>query len=90
MQSVKTSKVCQLAVVRPSSTLDGGLIGIGVIQVLNLHGAKQILVMGLMDNRKELARRDGATDVPDSVVGDIPEGVHKVTNNKGNEALDQG
>lgn len=67
--------------------LGGGPIGIGVIQVLKLQGAKRIIVVELMDNRKEMANDFGATDILDPREVDIPEAVHKITDNKGVDVI---
>lgn len=67
--------------------LGGGPIGIGVIQVLKLQGAKKILVVELMENRKRLAESYGATDILDPRDGDVPEAVHKITNNEGVDVI---
>lgn len=67
--------------------LGGGPIGIGVIQVLKLQQAKRIFVVELMENRKELARSYGATDILDPREVDIPETVHRITENQGVDVI---
>ncbi|KAJ5160582.1 uncharacterized protein N7482_007586 [Penicillium canariense] len=67
--------------------LGGGPIGIGMIQVLKLQGAKTIFVVELMDNRKELAKVYGATNVLDPREEDIPKAVHKLTDNQGVDVI---
>lgn len=63
--------------------LGGGPIGIGVIQILKLQGAKNIIVVEPMENRKSLATNFGATLVLDPREVDIPGETHQVTQNKG-------
>lgn len=63
--------------------LGAGPIGIGVIQVLKLQGAKRIMVVELMDSRKKLAEHYGADNIFDPRKLDIPEEVFKVTEKKG-------
>lgn len=67
--------------------LGGGPIGIGLIQVLKLQGAKRILVVELMRNRKEMARSYGATDILDPREVDIPEAAQKITGNMGVDVI---
>lgn len=71
---------------KPTDTamvLGGGPIGIGVIQILKLQGAKNIIVVEPMENRKSLATSFGATQVFDPREVDVPGETHKVTQNKG-------
>lgn len=63
--------------------LGGGPIGIGVIQVLKLQGAKNIVIVEPMENRKKLALHYGATHIFDPREVDIPEEALKVTEKKG-------
>lgn len=67
--------------------LGGGPIGVGVIQVLKLQGAKNIVVVEPMENRKELAVHYGATHIFDPREVDIPEEALKVTENKGMDVI---
>lgn len=67
--------------------LGGGPIGIGVIQVLKLQGAKKIIVVELMENRKGLSESYGATHILDPREGDIPEAVLKITENTGVDVI---
>lgn len=65
----------------------GGPIGIGVIQVLKLQGAKEIIVVELIENRKQLARHFGATQILDPREIDIPEAVHNLTSGIGADII---
>ncbi|CAI7585771.1 unnamed protein product [Penicillium pancosmium] len=67
--------------------LGGGPIGIGVIQVLKLQGAKNIILVELMENRKKLAKELGATHIFDPKECDIPTEVSKVTDKKGADII---
>ncbi|KAJ5577618.1 uncharacterized protein N7459_006582 [Penicillium hispanicum] len=67
--------------------LGGGPIGIAVIQVLKLQGAKQIILVELMENRKELGKYYGATHIFDPREIDVPEEVMKVTANRGADVI---
>ena len=67
--------------------LGGGPIGIGIIQVLKLQGAKQIILVELMENRKELGKNYGATHIYDPREMDIPEEVNKITETQGADVI---
>ncbi|KAJ5818110.1 alcohol dehydrogenase [Penicillium riverlandense] len=67
--------------------LGAGPIGIAVIQILKLQGAKRIVVVELMDNRKKLAEHYGADNIFDPRELDVPEEVFKVTENKGVDVI---
>lgn len=67
--------------------LGGGPIGIGMIQVLKLQGAKRIILVELMENRKELGKHYGATHIYDPRKVDIPEEVNKTTETKGADVI---
>ncbi|PYH49503.1 uncharacterized protein BP01DRAFT_420446 [Aspergillus saccharolyticus JOP 1030-1] len=45
--------------------LGGGPVGIGIVQVLQMQGAQNIIVAELMENRKRLARDYGAAHIVD-------------------------
>ena len=57
----------------------GGPIGIGVVQVLKLQGARNIMVAELMDNRKMLCRDYGASYLLDPREGDVAQRVREIT-----------
>lgn len=67
--------------------LGGGPIGIGVIQVLKLQGARNIILVELMENRKKLAEELGATHIFDPKECDIPAEVSKVTDKNGADVI---
>jgi threonine dehydrogenase-like Zn-dependent dehydrogenase len=67
--------------------LGAGPIGIAVIQILKLQGAKRIIVVELMDNRKKLAENYGADNIFDPRELDVPKEVFKVTENKGVDVI---
>lgn len=63
--------------------IGGGPIGIGIVQVLKLQGAKNIIVSETMESRKQFSTHYGATHVLNPRVDDIPEQVHKITDGVG-------
>ena len=65
----------------------GGPIGIGIVQVLKIQGAKNIIISEMMESRKQLATHYGATYVLDPSVDDIPERVHKITGGVGADVI---
>ena len=67
--------------------LGAGPIGIGAVQVLKLQGAKNIMVVELLQNRKELARQYGATHIFDPKETDIPKAVSDLTDGLGVEIV---
>lgn len=67
--------------------LGGGPIGIGVIQVLKLRGARRIILVELMENRKEMGKHFGATHVYDPRDVDVPDEVAKITESKGADVV---
>ncbi|KAJ6004973.1 alcohol dehydrogenase [Penicillium herquei] len=67
--------------------LGGGPIGVAFVQILKLRGAMNIIVVELMEKRKELARSFGATSILDPSRGDIPIEVRKITKDKGADVI---
>ncbi|KAJ5772928.1 hypothetical protein N7457_007824 [Penicillium paradoxum] len=65
----------------------GGPIGIGIVQVLKVQGAKSIMVVEPTENRKQLAQDLGATYLLDPQKVDVPEMVHQLTNDIGADVL---
>jgi len=65
----------------------GGPIGIGVVQVLKLQGAKEIVVVELVESRKQLARDFGATRVLDPREVDVPEAMQELTSGIGADVI---
>lgn len=65
----------------------GGPIGVSVVQVLKLQGAKNIIVSELMDNRQHLCRNYGATHILDPREGDIAQGVREITGGVGADVI---
>ncbi|KAJ5225594.1 hypothetical protein N7468_006819 [Penicillium chermesinum] len=63
--------------------LGGGPIGIAIIQILKLKGAKNIILVELMEKRKKLAETFGATHTLDPREVDIPKEAHVITEDKG-------
>ncbi|KAL1867766.1 hypothetical protein Plec18167_008510 [Paecilomyces lecythidis] len=63
--------------------IGGGPIGIGIVQVLKMQGAKHIIVAEVMENRKAFAREFGATHVLDPKEVDIPRKVKELTDGIG-------
>lgn len=67
--------------------LGAGPIGIGVVQVLKLQGAKNIIVVELLQNRTELAKKYGATHIFNPQDTDIPNAVNDLTDGCGVEIV---
>lgn len=65
----------------------GGPIGIGIVQVLKVHGAKEIMVVEPMESRRRLSKDFGATHLLDSHNVDVPETVLRLTDNIGVDVL---
>ncbi|KAJ5194598.1 uncharacterized protein N7498_008036 [Penicillium cinerascens] len=65
----------------------GGPIGIGVVQVLKLQGARNIMVAELMDNRKTLCRDYGASHLLDPREGDVAQRVRGITGGVGADVI---
>lgn len=80
----------KLSPFKPNDTaivLRGGPIGIGVIQFLKLREAKNIILVELMENRKQLAKELGATHILDPKECDIPTEVSKLTHKQGADVI---
>ena len=67
--------------------LGGGPVGIGIIQVLKLQGAKNIMVAELTENRKKFASGYGATHVLDPREVDVAAKVRELTNSMGADVI---
>jgi threonine dehydrogenase-like Zn-dependent dehydrogenase len=67
--------------------LGAGPIGIGAVQVLKLKGANNIIVVELLQNRKDLARQYGATHTLDPKETDMPKAVNDLTGGRGVEIV---
>ncbi|GIK05695.1 hypothetical protein Aspvir_009808 [Aspergillus viridinutans] len=65
----------------------GGPIGIGIVQILKLQGAKKIMVAELLENRKKFALKYGATDIIDPRTCDVPGKVRELTNGVGVDVI---
>ena len=65
----------------------GGPIGIGVVQVLKLQGAKETVVVELVESRRQLARDFGATRVLDPREVDVPEVMRELTSGIGADVV---
>ncbi|KAJ5982764.1 hypothetical protein N7451_012864 [Penicillium sp. IBT 35674x] len=65
----------------------GGPIGVSVVQVLKLQGAKSIIVSELMDDRQRLCRNYGATHILDPREGDVAQGVREITDGVGADVI---
>lgn len=61
----------------------GGPIGIGVVQVLALQGARQIMVAELMENRKKFCTQYGATHILDPREVDVAHTARQLTDGTG-------
>lgn len=65
----------------------GGPIGICVVQILKLQGAKSILVAELMENRKAMASNFGAKHIVDPREVDVPARVRELTDDVGADVV---
>lgn len=65
----------------------GGPIGIGVVQVLALQGAKNIMVAELMENRKKFCRDYGATHILDPREVDVAQKAREVSGGFGADVV---
>ncbi|KAJ5982164.1 hypothetical protein N7451_012264 [Penicillium sp. IBT 35674x] len=65
----------------------GGPIGVSVVQVLKLQGAKNIIVSELTDDRQRLCRNYGATHIIDPRKGDVAQGVREITDGVGADVI---
>ncbi|GKZ26937.1 hypothetical protein AbraIFM66951_008118 [Aspergillus brasiliensis] len=67
--------------------LGGGPVGIGIIQVLQLQGAKNIMVAELTENRKRFASDYGATHILDPREVDVAAKVRELTDGMGADVV---
>ncbi|RAK97547.1 uncharacterized protein BO80DRAFT_389620 [Aspergillus ibericus CBS 121593] len=67
--------------------LGGGPVGIGVVQVLKLQGAKNVMVAELTENRKKFASEYGATHILDPREVDVAAKVRELTNGVGADVI---
>ncbi|GLB12173.1 hypothetical protein AtubIFM57258_009453 [Aspergillus tubingensis] len=67
--------------------LGGGPVGIGIIQVLELQGAKNIMVAELTENRKRFASDYGATHILDPREVDVAAKVRNLTDGVGADVV---
>ncbi|CAG7959821.1 unnamed protein product [Penicillium nalgiovense] len=65
----------------------GGPIGIGIVQILKVQGARQIIVVEPTENRRRLSKDFGATHLLDPQDVDVPETVLRLTDNIGADVL---
>lgn len=65
----------------------GGPIGIGIVQVLKLQGAKNIMVAEMMESRKQFAMDYGATHVLDPSKVNVARKVREITNDIGADVV---
>lgn len=63
--------------------IGAGMIGNLVIQSLRMAGAGQIIAVDLADEKLDIAREVGATDVLNASKCDVPAEVYKLTNGRG-------
>ncbi|KAJ9263801.1 hypothetical protein DTO195F2_2718 [Paecilomyces variotii] len=67
--------------------IGGGPIGVGIVQVLKLQGAKHIIVAEVTENRKVFSREFGATHVLDPKEVDVPQKVRELTDGIGADVV---
>jgi threonine dehydrogenase-like Zn-dependent dehydrogenase len=67
--------------------IGGGPIGICLVQVLRLRGAKNVMVAELLENRKRLALDYGATHIVDPKEVDVPARVRGLTDAVGADVV---
>ncbi|OGM49184.1 putative alcohol dehydrogenase [Aspergillus bombycis] len=65
----------------------GGPVGIGIVQVLKLQGAKNIMLSELYDKRRRFASEYGATHTFDPVQEDVTQRVMEVTDSVGADVI---
>ncbi|CEL05649.1 hypothetical protein ASPCAL06766 [Aspergillus calidoustus] len=65
----------------------GGPLGLCILQVLKMRGAKFTMVAELMESRKKSANDFGATHIFDPTEADIPEKVRELTNGIGADVV---
>ena len=65
----------------------GGPIGIGILQVLKLQGAKNVMVSEMTESRKRFALDYGATHVLDPSQVDVAEKVREITHGIGADVV---
>ena len=65
----------------------GGPIGIGIVQVLKVQGAGEIIVVEPTENRRRLSEAFGATHLLDPRNVDVPETVLRLTDDIGADVL---
>ena len=65
----------------------GGTIGLGVVQVLKLHGAKNIMVSELVDNRRKLCLYYGATHILDPREVNVAQKTRELTDGIGADVI---
>lgn len=67
--------------------IGGGPIGICTVQILKLKGANDIIVAEVLENRKQLAREFGATNIVDPREVDPPARVRGLTGSVGADVI---
>ncbi|OJI96689.1 hypothetical protein ASPVEDRAFT_48824 [Aspergillus versicolor CBS 583.65] len=65
----------------------GGPLGLCILQVLKMRGAKQTMIAEITDSRKQSAKDFGATHILDPRVDDVPEKVRELTNGIGADVV---
>lgn len=65
----------------------GGPIGLGVVQVLKLHGAKNVMVSEVVDNRKKLCLYYGATHILDPREINVAQKTRELTDRIGADVI---
>ncbi|KAJ6034433.1 hypothetical protein N7460_008608 [Penicillium canescens] len=65
----------------------GGPIGLGLLQVLKLQGARNIIVAELMENRKKLCLQYGATHMVDPRKENVAQMTRELTNGVGADII---
>lgn len=65
----------------------GGPVGICVVQILKIQGARNIVVAELIESRKKFALDYGATHIIDPREADVPERVRELTNGIGADVV---
>lgn len=60
-----------------------GMIGLLIIQLLKINGCGKIIAVDLVDEKLEMAKKFGATDVVNSGESDVTSMVHSLTSGRG-------
>lgn len=75
--------VARLGVGQTVAVLATGGVGMNLVQVSRVFGASRVIAVDLTDDKLDLARRLGATDVINASGTDVPERIRELTDGRG-------